>query len=54
MTIVALVPALVALASALVYALASNAKLVELARIAFFCGLLVFMFTLSASHVRLG
>jgi len=54
MTIVALVPTLVALVSALVYALASNAKIVEIARIAFFCGLLVFMFSLSASHVRIG
>lgn len=54
MTIVALIPALVALAGALVYALSKTAEVKELARICFFCGLLALMFALSASHVQIG
>lgn len=53
MTVVAVVPAAVALAGALVYALASNAKVAELARLAFACGLLVFMFSLARDVVKL-
>lgn len=54
MTIIALIPALVALGGALVYALASNPKVAEIARIAFLCGLMALMFALSSSHVRIG
>lgn len=36
---------LVALIGLLMYALSANAKLVEIGRIMFFCGLLVFLFT---------
>ncbi len=56
MTIIAIVPALVALLGALVYALASNPKLVELGRLAFLAGLIAFMFAVAGSttHVRIG
>jgi Na+/phosphate symporter len=36
---------LVALAGVLMYALSTNAKLIEIGRIAFFCGLLAFLIT---------
>jgi Na+/phosphate symporter len=36
---------LIALAGVLMYALSNNAKLIEIGRIAFFCGLLAFLLT---------
>lgn len=56
MTLTALLPALVALIGMLVYALSSNAKVAELGRLAFFAGLLVFLFETShdVTHLSLG
>jgi hypothetical protein len=46
---------LVALIGLVLYLAASNPKVVELGRIAFFCGLLAFLFTVSGSDViRIG
>lgn len=42
---------LVALVGVLMYALAANPKLVEIGRIAFFCGLLAFLVTGAAGHI---
>jgi hypothetical protein len=42
-----LFPALVAVVAALAYALSTNGKLVELARIAFFCGLFFVVWALA-------
>lgn len=53
MTVVALVPVVAALVGLLVYVLAGNSKLVELGRIAFFCGLLVALFVFAQHAVRL-
>jgi len=44
---------LVALVGVLMFALAANPKLVEIGRIAFFCGLFVFLFTLGTGRVNL-
>jgi energy-converting hydrogenase Eha subunit A len=52
MTIIVLLPILVAIIGALVYALASG-KASELGRIAFFCGLLAFLMTSSQQVVTL-
>jgi len=52
MTIIALVPAVVALVAAFAYAFASHPKLLEIARIVFFCAFLAFMIALSTSSVR--
>lgn len=54
MTIIALLPALVAIAGALIYGLSSNAKFAEMGRIALFCGLLAFMFAMSSHHIQIG
>lgn len=48
------VPLLVAIVGLLMYVLASNAKIAEIGRIAFFCGLLVLTFQLAGSVVPLG
>lgn len=54
MMIIAIVPLVVAVIGTLAYALATNAKVQEMGRIAFFCGLLALMLLMSASHVRIG
>jgi Na+/phosphate symporter len=43
----------VALAGLLLYALASNPKLVEIGRILFFCGVLVFTLAIGRQTVKL-
>ncbi len=53
MTIIAFVPALVAAVAVLVYFASSNAKVQEVARLAFFAGFLVFMFAVSRTIFRL-
>jgi hypothetical protein len=53
MTVVALVPAIVAIVGALVYALTTG-KASELGRVAFLCGLLATMFALAGTSIRLG
>ena len=45
-------PALLAVVGVLTYALSTNGKVSELGRIAFFCGLFVLSWVLSATHVR--
>lgn len=50
MTLWIILPALVAVVGVLVYALASNAKVAEIGRLAYACGLLVTLFEL-ATHV---
>jgi hypothetical protein len=47
--LIATIPALVAIAGALVYALAGNAKLAELGRLAFFAAILVLLLALEHS-----
>lgn len=49
---VAIIPILVALAGVLAYALSSNAKIVKIGEIAFFCGLLVSLFSLAGTSIR--
>lgn len=44
---------IIAVAGVLLYALATNPKLVEIGRILFFCGTLVFTAALGARTVRL-
>lgn len=53
MTIIAIVPAIVAILGALTYAFASD-KLSELGRIAFFVGLFVIVLGLAGHVVRVG
>lgn len=50
---VVILPLLVAVVGVLVYALASNPKVQEMGRIAFFCGLLVFLLQGAQSVVTL-
>lgn len=47
-----LVPLLVCLAGALVYALSANGKVSELGRIAYFCGLLWLVYEFSSHVIR--
>ncbi|HEV3189629.1 MAG TPA: hypothetical protein VGY54_03985 [Polyangiaceae bacterium] len=47
------IPLLIAVVSALVYALASNGKLCELARILFFVGAFWAVWLVCGAHVRL-
>ena len=54
MTVIAIVPALVAIIGAALYLMAANPKAAELGRIAFFCGLLVLMFALAGHVLRFG
>lgn len=54
MLIVTVVPVLIALAGALVFAFSSNPKASQLGLVAFGCGLLVFCFALSGHVVRIG
>jgi hypothetical protein len=51
MIVIASVPALVALAGALAYCFASNAKISEMGRIAFAFGLLVVLMTVAHAHL---
>jgi len=51
--LVALLPALVALVGLVVYVLASNGKAQEIGRLMFACGLLVTMFVVARTTVRL-
>jgi hypothetical protein len=51
MIVIASVPALVALAGALVYALSANGKVSEMGRIAFAFGLLVLLMTVAHVHL---
>lgn len=53
MTAVAIVPILAAVIGLLVYALSSNAKVAELGRLAYACGLLVTLFAFAHHLVRL-
>jgi hypothetical protein len=47
------IPALVAVVGLLVYALSTNAKVAELGRIAFFCGLFVAVWVVAGDRVHL-
>ncbi len=53
MTVIALVPALVALFGAGLYVLSSKVEVKEMGRIAFACGLLVFVYSMTNHTVRL-
>lgn len=53
MAAVILVPLVVLVVGALVYALAANGKLSEMGRIAFFCGLFVLVWELARTVVHL-
>lgn len=53
MTITILLPLLVALVGMLVYALAANPKVAELARLAYFSGLLITLFELATQVLHL-
>lgn len=52
--LIAIVPLVVAIIGALVYALASNAKAVELGRALFWCGVLVTLLVEAHYTVKLG
>jgi Na+/phosphate symporter len=52
--IITIVPLLVAIIGLLMYLLASNAKVAEVGRIMFGCGLLAFMFATERTTVRIG
>lgn len=45
-------PALLAVVGALAYALATNGKIAEMGRIAFFCGLFVLAWILASARVH--
>jgi Na+/phosphate symporter len=51
--VLALLPALIALAGMVLYALAANPKVAELGRLMFGCGLLAVCFALAGKMVRL-
>lgn len=51
--IIAIVPVIVTIVGVLAYALASNAKIAEIGRLAYACGLLVTLFTLASKVIRL-
>lgn len=53
MTVVLLLPLIVALVGLIVYALSANAKVAELGRLAFACGLLVTLFAFATHGVKL-
>lgn len=54
MTVISIVPLLVAVVGALVYALAANPKLSEMGRLAFFAGLFVTLLVFAGQVVRFG
>ena len=51
---IAVFPLVLAIIGALAFALSANAKVSEMGRIAFFCGLLALSMALSSPVVRLG
>ncbi len=53
MTMIAIIPLIACIIGALVFVLASNSKLQELGRGAYWCGLLVTLFVLARHVVRL-
>jgi hypothetical protein len=53
MTLIAIIPLLVCVVGLLVYVLASQAKVVELGRLAFFAGLLVSLLVFATKVVKL-
>lgn len=53
MTITIIVPLLVALIGLVTYALATNAKIAEIGRLAYACGLLVTLFEIATHVVKL-
>src|SRR3954470_19496006 len=52
--LITVIPLLVCLLGLLAYALSANAKVVELGRLAFACGLLVTLWSLAGHTVRFG
>ena len=54
MITIAIVPFLVAVAGCLVYALASNPKMSEIGRLAYFAGLLVLLSVFAENVLRIG
>ncbi len=54
MVIITVVPVLIALAGALLYALSTNPKTAQMGLVAFGCGLLVFCFALSGHVIKFG
>lgn len=54
MTLIAIIPLLVALVGAVTYAVSANPKVSELGRIAFFAGLLVTMLAMAGHTIRIG
>jgi len=52
--LIAIWPLLVAIVGTLIYALASNAKLVEIGRALMWCGILVTMFVAAHQTVKIG
>ena len=54
MIMIAIVPFLAAVAGCLVYALATNPKLSEIGRLAYFAGLLVLLAVFAENVIRIG
>lgn len=52
--LIAIIPLVVALVGALLYALASNTKVQEIGRILFFCGAFVLTWRLASETLRVG
>lgn len=52
--VVTVVPLVLLILGALIYALAANVKASEMGRIMFFCGLLVLTFALAREVLRIG
>jgi hypothetical protein len=52
--IITIVPLLVAIIGLLMYLLSSNAKVAEVGRLMFACGLLAWLFSTSRASVRIG
>lgn len=53
MLIVAIIPLVVCVVGLLMYILATNPKVVELGRLTFFAGLLVFLFAIARETVKI-
>jgi chromate transport protein ChrA len=49
-----IVPAIVAIAGALLYAMSSNAKLAELGRLAYLAAVIALCFAVANQHIRIG
>jgi Na+/phosphate symporter len=54
MVVIALVPLVVCVVGALLYALSSNPKISEMGRLAFFAGLLALMLAMAGHTVKIG